>query len=392
MAMASRIRILLIERNMKMKDLAELLGYSGNNLSNKLKADNFSEKELTAIAKACDATFEGNLYLERYKEGDLTGMDMILNLLPLTEGERAAFLAAAPDYEHIFRPVDSSRTSAEPDEPGLIGRAAIIFGCPSTKALAEAKSLKWLQTWSAGVDPYLRPGVLPEGAILTSAIGAYGQAVSEHMLAMLLSLLKRLPQYRDAQARRDFAELGQVKSIRGATVLILGAGDIGSAFAALCKALGAGKTMGVRRDCAKPAKQIDALYPLTELDALLPLADVVAMALPRSAETENLMDERRLRLMKGDAVLLNAGRGTAVDCAALAEVLSSGHLWGVGLDVTEPEPLPPDHPLWAAPNALLTPHVAGGDHLDATRAAFVSIALENLRHYLEGESLRNRFR
>ena len=97
-------------------------------------------------------------------------------------------------------------------------------------------------------------------------------------------------------------------------------------------------------------------------------------------------------MMKADAVLLNAGRGTAVDCAALAEVLSAGHLWAAGLDVTDPEPLPPDHPLWAVPNALLTPHVAGGTNLEATVRNIAAIALDNLERYLAGEPLRNRFR
>ncbi len=317
-------------------------------------------------------------------------MEKILNLLPLTAGEKEAFLAAAPDYEHIFYPADTTRFSADLSDSSLYEEASIIFGCPSREVLAGTKQLKWLQTWSAGVDAYLRPGVFPAGALLTSASGAYGQAVSEHMLSMLLALLKRLPQYRDVQRRQSFEDLGHVKSLRSSTVLVLGTGDIGSSFAALCKSLGAAKVFGVRRAPSRAVDGIDQMYPLTDLDALLPLADVVAMALPRSAETEGLMDERRLTLMKGDAVLINAGRGTAVDCAALARLLTSGHLWGAGLDVTHPEPLPADHPLWQCPNALITPHVAGGDHLSVTKGQIAAIALENLRAFVEGRPLRNR--
>lgn len=317
-------------------------------------------------------------------------MEKILNLLPLTPAERDAFLAAAPGYEHVFYPAETTRFSAHLEPSSLYEDASIIFGCPSHQVLAGTKQLKWLQTWSAGVDAYLRPGVLPEGAMLTSASGAYGQAVGEHMFAMLMALLKYLPQYRDVQGRRSFDDLGHVKSLQDAVVLVLGTGDIGSFFASMCRALGAKKVIGLRRDPSKGADGIDEMHALSDLDTLLPQADVVAMALPRSPETEGLMDEPRLRRMKADAVLINAGRGTAVDCMALARVLASGHLWGAGLDVTHPEPLPEDHPLWSCPNALLTPHVAGGDHLSSTKGRIAAIALENLRAFLAGEPLRNR--
>lgn len=317
-------------------------------------------------------------------------MEKILNLLSLTEEERAAFRAAAPDYEHIFCPAESLRSATDIDDPTLYESASIIFGCPRAKDLARAGKLRWLQTWSAGVDSYLRSGVFPDGAALTSSVGAYGQAVSEHMLAMLLSLLKRLPQYRDLQSREGFDDLGSVKTLRNSTVLVLGTGDIGSSFAVMCKALGAAKVLGVRRDPAKGADGVDEMHPFADLDDLLPQADVVAMVLPRAPETEGLMTEERLRRMRADAVLLNAGRGTAVDCDALARVLSSSHLWGAGLDVTAPEPLPAGHPLWRLPNALLTPHVAGGEHQNDTRLRVVAIALENLRAYVAGRPLRNR--
>ena len=319
-------------------------------------------------------------------------METVLNLLPLTDGERRAFQTAAPGAEHLFYPVRNTRRSAEGVPAEAYAKATVILGCPPADVLGAAKHLKWLHAWSAGVDGYLRPGVLPEGVALTSSVGAYGQAVSEHMLAMLLAMLKRLPQYRDVQNRRGSEDLGEIRSLRGATVLLLGTGDIGSAFARQCRALGAARILGVRRNSAKPADGVDEMYAIAELDSLLPLADVVAMVLPRSAETDGLMDRRRLLMMQADAVLRNAGRGTAVDCAALAEVLSAGHLWAAGLDVTDPEPLPPDHPLWAVPNVLLTPHVAGGTNLEATVRNIAAIALDNLGRYLAGEPLRNRFR
>ena len=202
------------------------------------------------------------------------------------------------------------------------------------------------------------------------------------MFAMLLSMMKRLPDYGDRQRGGGWEDLGEVKSLLDARVLCVGTGDLGSSFARQCKALGA-KTAGVRREAGKGAEGIDAMYPIGELDALLPQADVVALMLPHNAGTNRLMDRRRLLLMKPDAILLNGGRGTAVDCQALADVLAEGHLWGAALDVTEPEPLPPEHPLWQQERAILTPHTAGGDHLSDTPGRIARIAIGNLKRFLE---------
>ncbi|MBU5435992.1 D-2-hydroxyacid dehydrogenase [Pseudoflavonifractor sp. MSJ-37] len=318
-------------------------------------------------------------------------METILNLFRLTEEEQAAFQAAAAGHEILFRPVARMQQKTSPASAADYAAATVILGCPPVADLAGAPHLKWLQTWSAGVDAYLAPGVLPEGAMLTSAVGGYGPSVSEHLLAMLLALWKKLPQYRDAQNDCRWTDFGEVKSPAGSTVLIAGTGDLGSSFAKLMKALGT-HTIGLRRDAARAAEGIDEMYALDQLDGLLPQADVVVLTLPRSPETDGLIDEARLRRMKADAVLLNGGRGTAVDCAALARVLRSGHLWGAGLDVTDPEPLPAYHPLWREERCLITPHVAGGEHLPATRGRLAQIALDQLRRYLAGEPLKNRMK
>ena len=204
------------------------------------------------------------------------------------------------------------------------------------------------------MDAYTAPGVLPEGVLLTCSTGVYGHSVSKHLFAMLLALMKRLPQYRDQQRQAQWRDLGQARSLLDAEVLMVGTGDLGTSFARLCRALGA-HTTGVRRDPARPAQGIQRINGHSELDELLPRADVVALALPQSPKTVGLFGRERLLRLKEDAILLNGGRGSAVDCAALAEVLESGRLWGAGLDVTDPEPLPPEHPLWRQPRALITP-------------------------------------
>ena len=307
-------------------------------------------------------------------------METILNLLSLSENMHSEFLRAAEGHEQVFAP-----EGVLPDGKPLPGsdydRATVILGNPPVAALANNRVLRLLQTKSAGYEQYEVPGALPEGTVIRSASGAYGHSVSEHMFAMLLALMKRLPAYRDGQKSGSWTDLGGAKTLEGAKVLCIGTGDLGSSFAVLCKALGA-ETCGVRRDPSKAAAGIDRMYGMDALDELLGGADVVSMMLPHNAESKHLMDRRRLHLMKPDAILLNGGRGTAIDCGALAEALSEGYLWGAGLDVTDPEPLPPEHPLWQCERALITPHTAGGDHLSDTMDRVARIALAHLEEYL----------
>lgn len=318
-------------------------------------------------------------------------METILHLLPLTAEQQDAFRAAAPEDEHLFLPTHDRRGAVDIPQDWR-ARATILMGYVPPADLKRFPRLKWVQSWNAGVDPYLVPGVLPQGVVLTCAAGAYGPAVAEHMLAMLLAVYKRLPGYRDRQHRHTWEDLGPVQSLHGKTVLVGGTGDIGSAFARLCRALGAARVLGLHRS-DRPAEGFDQAFPLSALDGLLPQADVVALVLPHTAETAGLMDRRRLLSLRPDAVLLNAGRGTAVDCAALAEVLSSGRLLGAALDVTDPEPLPPDHPLWDAPRVLITPHTAGGyDHMALTLSNLSALFLDNLKRWRQGQPLRGRMK
>ena len=238
------------------------------------------------------------------------------------------------------------------------------------------------------IPEYLAPGVLPEGVVLTSSAGSNSQSVAEHALACLLALCRRLPQCRDQQRERLWTDPGKMKTLSGATVLVAGAGHIGSWFAGLCRGLGA-HTVGLKRDVSRPVEGFDRLAVMEELDGLLPQADVVALMLPHSPQTEGLMDARRLRLMKEDAILLSMGRGSVLDQEALAAVMGEGRLWGAALDVTVPEPLPQDSPLWTIPNLIITPHSAGGMRLEVTRANCVRQALDNLNRWQAGKPLEN---
>ncbi len=305
--------------------------------------------------------------------------ETILNLLPLHEGEREEFEAIAPDAAHVY-----ARSSTV--TPEQLAAATVIFGWPRAESMKQAVSLKWFQTMWAGTEEYA--GFLPEGILFTSSSGSNSRSVAEHMLTGLMAVCRRLPAYLDSQRAHVWKDEGPMKTVLGGTVLVLGAGNVGSTFAGLCQGLGA-KTIGLKRTVTGPVAGFDEVRPMDELDALLPQADVAALTLPHSPQTAGLMNTDRIARMKDDAILISAGRGSVLDQDALVRAMTAGKLWGAALDVTDPEPLPDNSPLWDVPNLLLTPHVAGGLRLEITRRKCVEMAQENLRRYLAGEPLKN---
>lgn len=314
--------------------------------------------------------------------------------IPTGERHRNLLQQAAPGWEFRFRGTDTLVCAPQEALPGQpvtqedVDWAQVILGNVPAAMLHGSPALEWLQTNSAGVEAYIQPGVLAGDTLLTNATGAYGLAIAEHMLGMLLELFKKLELYRDAQKSGAWQSQGAVKAVYGSTVLVLGMGDIGGEFAVRCKALGA-KVIGVRRSPRPCPEYADEVHLLEDLDSLLPQADVVAVTLPGTDATRGLMSRERLAKMKEGAVLLNVGRGFIVDTEALCDALERGHLSGAGVDVTDPEPLPPTHRLWNIPTAVVTPHISGFYHLRETHERIVGIFLENLRHFQAGEPLRN---
>ena len=314
--------------------------------------------------------------------------------IPTGERHRNLLQQAAPGWEFRFRGTDTLVCAPQEALPGQpvtqedVDWAQVILGNVPATMLHGSPALEWLQTNSAGVEAYIQPGVLAGDTLLTNATGAYGLAIAEHMLGMLLELFKKLELYRDAQKSGAWQSQGAVKAVYGSTVLVLGMGDIGGEFAARCKALGA-KVIGVRRSPRPCPEYADEVHLLEDLDSLLPQADVVAVTLPGTDATRGLMSRERLAKMKEGAVLLNVGRGFIVDTEALCDALERGHLSGAGVDVTDPEPLPPTHRLWNIPTAVVTPHISGFYHLRETHERIVGIFLENLRHFQAGEPLCN---
>ena len=308
----------------------------------------------------------------------------ILVVMKTDEEQKARFKACAGDADLLFLP--ASEASDE-----LLGTTDAVIGNLSPKRIRTARNLKWMQLTSAGADGYTVPGILPEGAVLTNASGAYGLAISEHMIACLLFLMKNLALYAADQTAHVWQDHGPVASICNSRTLVVGLGDIGGEFARRMAAMGS-RVTGIRRHVSAKPDYLDALYASPDRDAFfgcLKDADVVASCLPGTKETARLFDREAFGAMKRGAYFLNVGRGSAVDSLALADALNGGRLAGASVDVTDPEPLPPDHPLWAARNILVTPHISGGDHLRETTERILSIAADNLHRFVTGQRLRN---
>lgn len=290
---------------------------------------------------------------------------------------REKILACFPDAQVRF-----ARFSELTDQD--LARFDAVVGNPNLDQLKKMTNLKMLQLESSGViRDYLQLKDLRPGAVLCSASGAFGQAISEHMLGALLMLMKNLHQYRDDMKQGLWKNRGTVYSPRGMTVLLIGAGSIGRDFARLMKPMGA-VTIGLKRTPGQPDEDFDRMYTMEQLDSLLPEADVVAMSLPETELTKGLMDRRRFELMKDGSYLLNVGRGSAINQEDLLWALDSGKLRGASIDVTVPEPLPADHPLWQRDNLLLTPHISGFFQLRQTHDNVIDIACRNLKAYPDG--------
>ena len=305
----------------------------------------------------------------------------ILVVIPVREEHRELLEEAAPGNHFVYSSIrEVSREQVQ--------EADIILGNVPADKIGASKKLQWLQLNSAGADAYTGQGILDENTVVTTANGAYGKTVSEHMFAMLLAMQKKLHLYRDSQNKHIWDEHGTVTSIADSTVLIFGMGDIGRHFAKMAHALGA-YVIGVKKSPGNCPEYIDEPHLMKDCRELLPHADVVVSFLPSTPETRGLFDKELFHLMKPGAFFLNGGRGDAVCTEDLCDVLDEGRLAGVALDVTKPEPLPADHRLWDYPNVFITPHVSGFYHLPETLDKVVNICTENLKRYMQGQKLRN---
>ncbi len=308
-------------------------------------------------------------------------MKRILVVLPVNEKHKRRLERISNDS--VFHYVPISEVTAE-----LVQNSEIIVGNVPPTYISASNILELLQLNSAGTDGYILPGVLFTNTVLTNATGAYGKSVAEHMFAMMMSLQKKLHLYRDDRTNGEWKDYGIVSSISEATVTIIGLGDIGLYFAKMAKALGA-YVIGIKRRKSDCPSQVDELHLMEDLKEIVPRSDIIVSFLPNTPLTYHLYNTDFFKCMKNSAIFLNGGRGTAVDQDALLAAIQNGEILSAGLDVTDPEPLPPEHPLWKEKNVMITPHVSGAYHLPETLDKIVEIAATNIENHLAGKPLKN---
>lgn len=255
--------------------------------------------------------------------------------------------------------------------------------------LRQTPALRWVQAGTAGVDHLLRSELPGRGVLITNSSGAHGDPISEIILAHMLAFATGLDRLIRAQRdhRHISKEIVQTKfELAGQTLCVVGLGDIGGTLARKANALGM-HVIGVRRS-SHPVQGVSHLYPTSQLHTALAQADHVALCLPLTNHTRHFIGAAELRAMRPTAYIYNVGRGASIDEAALVHALQSGMIAGAGLDVTDPEPVPADSPLWDMPNVILSQHTSGSSPHNANRVTELFAA--NLARFLAGEPLQQR--
>lgn len=300
---------------------------------------------------------------------------------------KARLGAAHPGFNvvEVRDRADFKRRVAEAD-------VVVVSGLWSNDLLAEAPKLKFIQSVSAGVNQFDQAALRARGIRLASAQGVNARAVAQHAMALILALVRRLPEAWDNQKRKHWRPMAgnfadREDELTGKTLLVVGLGGIGGRLARLAKAFEM-TVIGVRQDPAKGADGADAVHGLPDLPELLPRADFVALTCPLTAETEGLMDAAAFGRMKRSAYLVNVARGGCAVEGDLIAALRAGGIAGAALDVVAEEPLPASSPLWTMPGVLITSHLGGETRRYEDNV--VEVLMENLNRLWRGDAtLRN---
>lgn len=276
------------------------------------------------------------------------------------------------------------------DALSALPTASGAYGVMDAQLLETAGALKWLACPQAGPPPaFYFPELVASSVIVTNMRGIFNDCISEHVLSFVLAFSRGLHVYLPALFEgRWVKQLDEERlpTLPGAMALILGVGGIGAATAAHCSHFGM-RVTGVDPRVTEMPEGIDLLVRPDRLDDYLPLSDFVIVTAPQTPATEGLFVLERFKLMKRSAIFINIGRGASVVLKDLVTALHEGIIGGAALDVFEEEPLPNDHPLWKAPNFLMTPHIAGaGRDIDARR---LDLLINNCRNFVNGKTLAN---
>lgn len=295
-------------------------------------------------------------------------------------GEENAQSETAHEYSGMRR---------EPTDDEL-GRADGVIGWRVTaEMLSTMPRLRWIHAGGAGVNSYDLDAIAERGIVLTNSSGVAAPNIAEHIMGMMLALGRRIPTLVRSQAIREWRDHvthREVSELLGSTLLIVGVGDIGQELAKRAAAFGM-KIQGVRRHGGSTLPGFARVVGIGDLPNVISDADHVVVTVPETAITRGMFGAELIAKMKPGAILYNVGRGPVIDSAALIAALERGHLGGAGLDVTDPEPLPADSPLWAMDNVLITSHTSGSTPRYWER--LLPLVADNIRRIQAGEPPRN---
>ena len=303
--------------------------------------------------------------------------------MSVPEGILARFRAEFPEIRFIV-PSDGPTEDDVRDADAIVGWELPLH------LLQAANRLRWMHASGAGVERYELTQIAARGVMLTNSSGVSAPNMAEHVLGMMIALTRCFPRLLRAQTQRvwrDEATHREVGELQGQTVLVVGIGEIGRAVAQRAAAFGL-RVNGLRRRAGElPPAGFDNVFAIGDLHAALAEADHVVVTLPSTSHSRGLFDAAAFAAMKPGAVIYNVGRGPVIDTAALIAALESGHLGGAGLDVTDPEPLPADSPLWDMENVLITAHTSGATPRYWERQA--DLIADNIRRIQRGDAPRN---
>ena len=292
-------------------------------------------------------------------------MKKIYTFIPLKEEHRKLLESSSSNCECIHLGLIKPTLEQVKD-------ANVIIGNIPVDMLKNIPNLEFVQLNSAGTNGYSDNPDFPKNVMLANAAGAYGVAISECILAGILTLMKHIPSYIQNQSNHEWKDEGKVKSIYGSNILVLGLGDIGKEFSKRAYAMGAHIT-GIKRNIKEKPEYIERLCTMDSLYEELEKADIIVSSLPGSKSTYHLLNEEALTHVK-----------------VLEKALKEKIFSGAYIDVTDPEPLPNDSSLWNTNNLIITPHVTGGYHLEETLNRIVQISATNIKNYCEGKEIINR--
>lgn len=316
-------------------------------------------------------------------------IDRIRRAVPQVEIVYRPDLIGAPLFPAHHTALIERSAEQEAEWRALLSEADILFDFDHThrEDLPQlAHKLKWIQTTSAGIGQFVKAyGYDRAGWIFTTASGVHARPLAEFCLMAMLTFVKNYRLMEEQKRARRWQRFHNTE-LRGLTVGILGLGKIGRDLAAVCRFFGM-RIIATRRDARRAEAGVDLLLAPSQLEEMLPQVDFLVLCLPHTPETDGLLDAERIAKLKPGAFLINIARGALVDQAALVDALVDGRLGGAALDVTDPEPLPADDPLWELPNVIISHHSAST--ADTENGKLTDLFIRNLRRYLAGERMEN---